>query len=480
MSVQELDKEKYRSIIETYFRSFRTGDFSKVQFSSQIQFLSPISGNTMKGREAVVKFVSGVATRVAGVNILSTTVDFPTASGVWQMTTTKGVRYTLHNFFRLDGEGIAYIWPMFDPKAVMNDPPGLLQWLTGNGYGSVAAAPPPTHSVAARTPKQLAGVTISKTGRIFVNIPRWIDEPTPSVAEIAADGSLVPYPDAAINAWDNTAGEPAKSHFVCVQSVVVDEEDTLWILDPASPGFKAVVQGGAKLLKVNLATNKIERVYHFDNEAAPMKSYLNDVRFAHGFAFISDSGLGAIVVLDLSTGKVRRLLENHASTKAEPGVEPVIGNRPWKFADNTTPQVHSDGIAIDPKFEYVYYKALVGWMLYRVPISALLDESISPEALGNHVERVAVTQTTDGLEFDAQGNLYMTALEENAIKVLRPDGRFEVFATAPEFLWPDTITMSRDGDLIFSTSQFHLMPAFNGGIDKRTPPYNIFRLKLPT
>lgn len=134
MNTQELPKEEYRGIIETYFRAFGTGDFSRVQFSSQIQFLSPISGNTMKGREDVVKFVSGVATRVSAVNILSTTVDFPTASGVWQMTTTKGVQYTLNNFFRLDGEGLLYIWPMFDPKAVMNDPPGLLAWLTGKGY----------------------------------------------------------------------------------------------------------------------------------------------------------------------------------------------------------------------------------------------------------------------------------------------------------------------------------------------------------
>jgi hypothetical protein len=136
MSTQELDKETYRHIIETYFRAFGTGDFSQVQFSSQIQFLSPISGVTMKGREAVVKFVSGVSTRVSAVNIMSTTIDFPTASGVWQMTTTQGVQYTLNNFFRLDGEGLAYIWPMFDPKAVMNDPAGLLQWLTGEGYSA--------------------------------------------------------------------------------------------------------------------------------------------------------------------------------------------------------------------------------------------------------------------------------------------------------------------------------------------------------
>src|SRR5215469_10994887 len=86
MTTKELDKERYRSIIETYFGSFRTGDFSQVQFSPEIQFLSPISGITMKGRDRVVSFVSGVATRVSAVNILSTTVDFPTASGVWQMT----------------------------------------------------------------------------------------------------------------------------------------------------------------------------------------------------------------------------------------------------------------------------------------------------------------------------------------------------------------------------------------------------------
>ena len=272
MSTPELGKEVYRHIIETYFRSFGTRDFSQVQLSSKIEFLSPISGITMQGREAVVRFVSGVSSRVAAVNILSTAIDFPTASGVWQMTTTKGVQYTLHNFFRLDGEGIAYIWPMFDPKAVMNDPPGLLQWLRGEGY----------YDVAVRTPKQPAGVAISKAGRIFVNFPRWIDEPTPSVAEVAADGSLVPYPNEDINTWDKVPGGSARDHFVCVQSVVVDCDDVLWILDPASPMFKGVVEGGPKLLKVDLATNAVQRVYHFEDTSAPAKSYLNDVRFARG------------------------------------------------------------------------------------------------------------------------------------------------------------------------------------------------------
>ncbi|BBD69034.1 hypothetical protein NIES4072_36340 [Nostoc commune NIES-4072] len=127
-------KEEYREIIDYYFRSFGTGDFLKVQFSSEIQFLSPISERTINGREEVVRFVSGVATRVSEVNVLSITIQYPRASGVWQMKTTKGTLYTLHNFFRLDEEGIVYIWPMFDPKAIIDNPEGLLQWLTGNGY----------------------------------------------------------------------------------------------------------------------------------------------------------------------------------------------------------------------------------------------------------------------------------------------------------------------------------------------------------
>ncbi len=138
MSSGELDKETYRQIIEKYSHSFGTGDFSEVQFSSHVEFLSPISGVTLKGRDEVASFVTGVSARVAAVNIISTAVDFPTASELWQMTTTRGVQYTLHNFFRLDGEGLAFIWPMFDPKAILEDPQGMLQWLTGRGYDDPA------------------------------------------------------------------------------------------------------------------------------------------------------------------------------------------------------------------------------------------------------------------------------------------------------------------------------------------------------
>lgn len=461
MSTQ-LDKEAYRKIIEDYFHAFGTGDFSKVGFSSHVQFLSPISGTTMNGRHDVTNFVAGVSTRVSAVNILYTSVDFPNASGVWQMTTTKGVQYTLHNYFRLDSEGLVYIWPMFDPKAVMNDPPGLLHWLRGESY----------YDVVAQLPKQPTGVTITKAGRIFVNFPRWIDYPWPAVGEIGADGSLTPYPNEEINIWDGTPAG-ARGHLVCVHTLYTDRNDALWISDPASPGQNGVVEGGAKLIKVNLELNEVERVYHFDSKIAPEKSYLNKLRFANGHAFITDSNLGAIVSLDLESGKARRLLQNHPSTKSEANTQLQIDGATYPFNP-----VHVDGIAIDPDLEYVYYKALTGRTLYRIKAEALSDPSLSDDALGKLVEKVAVTEPSGGIEFDSEGNLYLTAVEEDAIKVLRPNGKLEFFARATNFTWPDTIAIGHNGDLIFTASQLHLMPAHNGGVDKRNPPYNVFRLKL--
>jgi sugar lactone lactonase YvrE len=338
-----------------------------------------------------------------------------------------------------------------------------------------APAPAAAAAIAVKTPKQVTGVAVSKTGRLFVNFPRWVDEPTPSVAEVAADGSLTPYPDAAWNGWQKEKGD-VKKQFVCVQSVFVDDTDALWILDPAAPAFQGPVRGGPKLLRVNLATNKVERVYAFDDKATPQGSYLNDVRIANGHALMTDSGLGAIVVLHLGTGKARRLLDKAPSTKAEAGLDATIGGKPWRGPDGKTPALNSDGIALDPKREHLFFQALTGKTLYRVPVAALLDEKLAPDALGAKVERVTATQPTDGIEFDAAGNLYMTALEESAIKVLRPDGKLEVFAQAPEYEWPDSIAIAPSGELYFTTSQIHLMPAFNGGKDMRKPPYRVYRI----
>ena len=118
---------------------------------------------------------------------------------------------------------------------------------------------------------QVTGVTVSKDGRIFVNFPRWTEDAPISVAEVTRDGQIKPYPDDQWNSWRNAKKNQmsAGDHFVCVQSVVADAHGNLWVVDPAAPATATVVQGGPKLVRIDLKTNKVAQVIRFDETVAP-------------------------------------------------------------------------------------------------------------------------------------------------------------------------------------------------------------------
>ena len=225
---------------------------------------------------------------------------------------------------------------------------------------------------------QVTGVGVSaRSGRVFVNFPTWSDDHFLSVAEIV-NGQPQAFPD---EEW-NKPGAP-NSHFVCVQSVVVDDQDNLWILDLAAPKMQEILKGGPKLVKIDLSTNKVAQTIPFGEDIAPAKSYLNDVRIdtATGKAFITESGMGAIIVVDLKTGKARRLLDGHKSTAPESDVKLIVDGK--QLIDQQTkkpPQMASDGIALDITNGYLYYHALTGRTLYRIKTGDLNDEKLSASA----------------------------------------------------------------------------------------------------
>jgi sugar lactone lactonase YvrE len=327
---------------------------------------------------------------------------------------------------------------------------------------------------------QATGIAISHSGRTFINFPRWDKDPLYSLAELLPDGSLRPYPDNEWNRWGAYEADHPEAHFVCVQSVTIDSEDFLWVLDPASPGFKGVIPGGVKLVRINLTNDTVDRVIPFDEIAAPRNSYLNDVRVDPDgdFAYITDSGVGAIIVVDLTSGKSRRLLANHPSTKAEQGYVPVIGGKELRDDNGKVPQIHADGIAIDATGEYLYYHALTARTLYRIDTYALNDAQLSEAQLAGYVEKVAATGAVDGMLMDADDNLYLTALEENTIQRIRPDGKIDTIAKDSGIPWPDSMAMSPDGYLYVTSSQINRMPRFNFGKDERILPYKLYKILL--
>jgi sugar lactone lactonase YvrE len=317
--------------------------------------------------------------------------------------------------------------------------------------------------VVANSESQWTGVTVSQSGRVFVNFPRWVADVPVSVAELDEDGEARPYPNVEMNGWQ--LGEDPLGKFVCVQSVYIDANDRLWILDAGNPGpeFLGVVEGGARLFEVDLSADEVVRTINFDYEIAPPPSYLNDVRVDTNTntAYITESELGGIVVVDLETGNSRRVLAEHELTKAE-NINVVVGGIPLEYP------VASDGIALDVDGGWLYFQALTGRTLYRVPTNALRDASLDDDAMASRVERFALSGVSDGLLFTPEG-VYVSALEDDSIKLVNGNGEVATVVDDPRILWPDSFAREPDGSVVFTTSQIHLGENPPG-------PYRILRI----
>ena len=316
---------------------------------------------------------------------------------------------------------------------------------------------------------QWTGLALSKEGRLFVNYPRWSDNVPLSVAELN-NNKPVPYPDAVMNNWQ--PGKNSATHLICVQAVLIDNKNRLWILDPANPQFKGVIPGGPKLLQVDLATDTVVQTFRFGSDIALTNSYLNDVRIdtQREFAFITDSGDGALVILNLKTGEVRRVLDNHSSTAAE-DVILIIGGKPWML-NGKPPQVHADGIAYDAINDIVYYQSLTGRTMYRIPAAALRRFDLSEKEVTAKVQKVGHTGASDGLIFGSDRKIYISALEHNAILRTTPDGKVETVIQDKAIVWPDSFSFGPDGGLYFTTSRIHegTNPKGKYGIYRITSP----------
>ncbi len=330
------------------------------------------------------------------------------------------------------------------------------------------------------------GVTVSASGRKFVNFPRWGDAVDFTVAEVVG-GKTVAYPNAEINRQDL---QSVKDHLLSVQSVVVDAKDRLWIVDTGAPKMGPVIAGAPKLVCVDLKTNKVVQTILLPDNVAHKNSYLNDVRFdlsrsKAGMAFITDSssvGPNGIIVVDLASGESWRKLNDHNSVRPVAGFLPIIEGTPLLMesanGEKESIRVGSDGIAISADGKQLFYCPLSSRKLYSVSVDALCNRAISDNDVADTVCEVVSKGASDGLESDASGCIYATDYEHNAIHRLWLSGKRETVVCDPRALWPDTLSLAGDGYLYFIANQLHRQARFHGGVDKRQKPYVLFRVKV--
>lgn len=364
-------------------------------------------------------------------------------------------------------------------------------WASGDGSadGGLQLAPTGALELArlVRAPSTPTGVTVSRRGRVFVFMPRYDTRVPYAVGEVAGDGSVTPYPDASTNRPDPRRPQDT---FAYVPNGVVDGQDRLWLVDAGLlVAGGPLVRAAAKLVCLDLATDRVVRVIPLGAALAPTSS-LNDLRVESGrgrgeVAYVTDQGTdgrGAIVAVDLATGRCVRRLAGHGSTASQDGVVRIIEGTQFllRGADGTVRPVRSgaNAIALSPDGRRVYYAPFAGRHLYAVDAATLLDPAADAAAVADAVRDLGEKGITGGILADADDRIYLTLQELNAVGRRERDGTLRVLAADPRLVWPDTMWITEDRWLYVTAAQANRRPEYNGGVDRQRPPYALLRMRV--
>ncbi|OCL03260.1 major royal jelly protein [Glonium stellatum] len=364
------------------------------------------------------------------------------------------------------------------------------------------------------------GIAVSSTGRMFSNYPPGFDTNNTNngnngkytVAELVSNTTERAYPSVEINNPPGGAinystypatGANYQNYLIGVQSVVIDPLDRLWILDTGralTPNGTLVPSsyGGPKVVGVSLDNNTVFKTIAFPPTVAYPDSYLNDIRFdlrpsvtasGQGIAYITDSsseGRNGIIIVDLGTGESWRHLDSAMAVRAQNQFVAYVWGVPLYFIPGPGQPVSfipvgSDGIAISADGADLYWGAVGSRYLYSVPTARLRDRGLTSEVLAQQaVVQRGQKGVSDGFETDSNGLVYVGNIEQNAISLYNPaNGTTETFVRDPRINWIDTMSVSTDGYLYFTTNQLFLTSGFYPGTDRRVRPFALFRAKLP-
>ena len=317
-------------------------------------------------------------------------------------------------------------------------------------------------------------VAVDDADQIYVASPRWTGATGPSVARLDASGKPQPYPDAKWNTQDDKVS-PAK-RFVNVNAIHRDPDSGLWVVDTGVSGFGgSVIPGAAKLVRIDLASGRVTRVYPLGPDVAKPHSYVDDIRFHGSHAYLTDAGEPGLIVLDLKSGKARRVLDGALATSATPDREIVLDGQVVRAPDGSPLQVNADPLEVSPDGKWLYFASLEGpW--WRIGTRWLDDTSLSDADLAKHLEPWVDLPPVGGTAMDANGNLYFSDLAANAIRRLTPDKRVETIVVDANLHWVDAPTIDKQGRLYLPVPQMDRVALFQGGTAQTQWPVRLYRI----
>jgi len=310
-------------------------------------------------------------------------------------------------------------------------------------------------------------VALTTTNELFLGLPRYAaDKPTPSLARREPDGDIRPFPGNTWNDWK--PGNDGREAFVYLNSVHIFADDTVWCVDQGSlsehlfPGANAMLHPHAqKVVQLDARSGKILKVLTFDEAILPPGAQLNDLRFHGQIMYLTDSGLGALIVHDLKTGRTLRRMSGQPVLKASKTAIPAILAHVKGGA--TFPPPNSDMIEITADGKWLYWASPTG-PLFRIETRFLNDLALADEDLVSHVQRVYDNNFSGGCSMDSLGNVYFSETTTQHITVLSPTGKTATLASSANLIRPDGSFISHDRHLYIPVKQPLTTPDATSGL----------------
>jgi sugar lactone lactonase YvrE len=350
-----------------------------------------------------------------------------------------------------------------------------------NRYGGTGKPFPDMHTnamlpdsavqIVATLPEPPGNLAVSADGRIFCTYHAE-SRPDVKVWELI-DGKPVPYPDAS---WQQPGGE-GQPFLDQIFNIRIDRQNRLWTCDHGFHGLKQ-----PRLLAFDLKTNTLVKQIDIPKDLCGAGSYIQDMQIdsAGEKIYVADIGVMAqrpgLLICDVQTGKVRRVLDRHLAITEEPY---EINSQGRKMYPLGLFWMHPafDPIALDKTNEWLYVGPMSGSKLYRIRTSDLNNESLSAEALGQKVEFYANRSQCDGLSMDLAGNIYLTGIEDGSILVIDSTRTQRTYAKHPLMRWPDGLSFGPDGWLYIADSDIPDVMMKSKAHILGSAPFYIFRVK---
>jgi sugar lactone lactonase YvrE len=314
------------------------------------------------------------------------------------------------------------------------------------------------------------GVTTTVDGRIFVCFPYPNNDTDIRIGEISAGGQVVPYPDESWNRW--SLGQGTGSAFVQARSLRIGPDRNLWVVDSGRETNS--LPDGAKIVVVDIRSNQVIHSIPLDSVVA-VNSVIDDLRITPSHLYLTDAGTPALIVLDRQSGRGRRILE---------GADCVTDMRPILAEGHIVRQqngeqayIHADQLEVSPDGNYLYFQPASG-LMSRVETAYVNDPDLPAHTLTEHVQLFVDTPGTGGTAIDADGNLYLSDINQSRILKITADGKITTLIADARLVWVGAMWIDEQGFLWLPASQFNRTAVFQDGIDRVDWPVHLYTLPI--